>query len=30
VYDAIYGDVNSFSATEEFRDDIAFVVARFH
>jgi len=30
VFDAIYGDVNSFSATEELRDDIAFVVARFH
>ncbi|HKR65717.1 MAG TPA: fused response regulator/phosphatase [Thermoanaerobaculia bacterium] len=29
VYDAIYDDVSGFSATEEFRDDIAFVVARF-
>jgi serine phosphatase RsbU (regulator of sigma subunit) len=30
VYDAIYEDVSAFSATEEFRDDIAFVVTRFH
>lgn len=30
VYDAIYSDVSSFAATEEFRDDIAFVVTRFH
>lgn len=30
TYDAIYEDVMSFSATEEFKDDIAFVVARFH
>ncbi|HEV7239396.1 MAG TPA: fused response regulator/phosphatase [Thermoanaerobaculia bacterium] len=30
VYDAIYADVSSFAATEEFKDDIAFVVARFH
>jgi serine phosphatase RsbU (regulator of sigma subunit) len=30
VYDAIYGDVTEFSATEEFKDDIAFVVTRFH
>ncbi|HEX7705945.1 MAG TPA: fused response regulator/phosphatase [Thermoanaerobaculia bacterium] len=30
VYDAIYEDVGAFSATEEFKDDIAFVVTRFH
>ena len=30
VYDAIYSDVSSFAATEEFKDDIAFVVTRFH
>jgi serine phosphatase RsbU (regulator of sigma subunit) len=30
VYDSIYSDVSSFSATEEFRDDIAFVVTQFH
>ena len=30
AYDAIYDDVNAFSATEEFKDDIAFVVTRFH
>lgn len=30
VYDAIYEDVSGFSATEEFKDDIAFVVTRFH
>lgn len=30
VYDSIYADVAGFPATEEFRDDIAFVVTRFH
>jgi serine phosphatase RsbU (regulator of sigma subunit) len=30
VYESIYNDIQSFSATEEFKDDIAFVVARFH
>ncbi len=30
LYDAIYEDVSGFSATEEFKDDIAFVVTRFH
>ncbi|MDP9190536.1 MAG: fused response regulator/phosphatase [Acidobacteriota bacterium] len=30
VFDAIYSDVNAFAATEEFKDDIAFVVTRFH
>lgn len=30
VYDSIYSDVSNFGATEEFKDDIAFVVTRFH
>ena len=30
TYDAICDDVRSFISTEEFRDDIAFVVTRFH
>lgn len=30
VYDRILDDVSGFAATEEFRDDIAFVVTRFH
>ena len=30
VYDAIYSDVSCFSATDEFKDDIAFIVTRFH
>ncbi len=30
TYDAIYNDVRGFSSTEEFKDDIAFVVTRFH
>jgi serine phosphatase RsbU (regulator of sigma subunit) len=30
VYDSIYDDVSNFAATEEFKDDIAFVVTRFH
>jgi phosphoserine phosphatase RsbU/P len=30
VYQSIYDDVTSFSSTEEFKDDIAFVVSRFH
>ena len=30
LYDRIYEDVSEFAATEEFRDDIAFVVTRFH
>ncbi|HEY3056933.1 MAG TPA: fused response regulator/phosphatase [Thermoanaerobaculia bacterium] len=30
VYDSIYRDVSAFIATEDFRDDIAFVVSRFH
>ena len=29
VYDAIYEDVRSFPATDDFKDDIAFVVTRF-
>jgi serine phosphatase RsbU (regulator of sigma subunit) len=30
IYDAILSDVSGFSATEDFRDDIAFIVTRFH
>jgi serine phosphatase RsbU (regulator of sigma subunit) len=30
IYDAIDNDVRRFSATDEFKDDIAFVVTRFH
>ena len=30
VYDSIYDDVRNFAATDEFKDDIAFVVTRFH
>ena len=30
IYDAIYSDVRRFSATDEFKDDIAFIVTRFH
>ncbi len=30
LYDAIYADVTDFAATDELRDDIAFVVTRFH
>ena len=30
LYDAIFADVTEFGTTEEFRDDIAFVVTRFH
>lgn len=30
VYDAIHHDISNFSATDEFKDDIAFVVTRFH
>jgi serine phosphatase RsbU (regulator of sigma subunit) len=29
LFDAIYADISAFPATEEFRDDIAFVVTRF-
>jgi len=29
TYDTIYGDITEFNSTEEFRDDIAFVVTRF-
>ena len=29
IYDSIYEDVNAFAATEDLRDDIAFVVTRF-
>ncbi|HUP60021.1 MAG TPA: SpoIIE family protein phosphatase [Thermoanaerobaculia bacterium] len=30
LYDSIFADVTGFAATEEFRDDIAFVVTRYH
>ncbi|MEO8035979.1 MAG: PP2C family protein-serine/threonine phosphatase, partial [Acidobacteriota bacterium] len=30
VYQEIFDDVAKFSSTEEFKDDIAFVVTRFH
>jgi serine phosphatase RsbU (regulator of sigma subunit) len=30
TYDAICDDVRSFASTEEFKDDIAFIVTRFH
>jgi serine phosphatase RsbU (regulator of sigma subunit) len=30
IYDAIFADVSRFSATDEYKDDIAFVVTRFH
>lgn len=30
IYEAIYSDVTSFSSTDEFKDDIAFIVTRFH
>jgi serine phosphatase RsbU (regulator of sigma subunit) len=29
AYDALFGDISGFDATEEFKDDIAFVVTRF-
>jgi serine phosphatase RsbU (regulator of sigma subunit) len=30
VYEAVSSDVRGFAGTEEFKDDIAFVIARFH
>jgi serine phosphatase RsbU (regulator of sigma subunit) len=30
LYELIYDDVTAFAATEEMRDDIAFVITRFH
>jgi serine phosphatase RsbU (regulator of sigma subunit) len=30
VYDSIYADVSGFISTDDFKDDIAFVVTRFH
>ena len=30
TYRSIFDDVSNFSATEEYKDDIAFVVTRFH
>jgi len=29
LYGSIYDDIAAFSATDEFKDDIAFVVTRF-
>ena len=29
LYDSIYEDVRTFAATDDFKDDIAFVVTRF-
>ena len=29
LYDSIYADVTGFPSTDEFKDDIAFVVTRF-
>lgn len=30
IYDRVYGDISGFEATEEYKDDIAFVITRFH
>lgn len=30
IYDRIYDDIAGFEATEEYKDDIAFVITRFH
>ena len=30
VYDQIFADINGFGSTDEFKDDIAFVLTRFH
>src|SRR5438067_6927128 len=30
IYDAVFSDVSSFAATDEVKDDIAFIVTRFH
>lgn len=30
LYESIYEDVNKFASTDDFKDDIAFVVTRFH
>ncbi len=29
VYDAVYADITGFEATDEFRDDIAFILTKF-
>ena len=29
LYDAIYADITEFQATDDFKDDLAFVVTRF-
>jgi serine phosphatase RsbU (regulator of sigma subunit) len=30
IYDRVYDDISGFEATEEYKDDIAFVITRFH
>lgn len=30
IYNGIYDDISRFEATEEYKDDIAFVITRFH
>jgi serine phosphatase RsbU (regulator of sigma subunit) len=30
IYDRIYADISGFDATEEYKDDIAFVITQFH
>ena len=30
IYDAVFSDVSEFAATDEVKDDIAFIVTRFH
>jgi serine phosphatase RsbU (regulator of sigma subunit) len=30
TYDSIFADVSNFTSSEEFKDDIAFVITRFH
>lgn len=30
IYDSIFEDVTGFAASEDFKDDIAFVITRFH
>jgi sigma-B regulation protein RsbU (phosphoserine phosphatase) len=30
IYDRVYDDISGFDATDEYKDDIAFVITRFH
>src|SRR5947207_5426002 len=30
IYDRVYDDISGFEATEDYKDDIAFVITRFH